>query len=125
MSKRKVLALGVAALAAGLLLGACGRAVQASGKVSKGPASGDAVKMEARDNEFRPGVIKAQAGEEVTVEVTNRGGSDHNFVIATLDISTGTLKPDEVATATFVMPDSSTEFVCTFHGGMKGDLQPA
>jgi plastocyanin len=121
MEKRKTVLIVVTALAAGLLLGACGRAVEASGNISRGPAPGDAVKVEARDNEFQPAVIKAEAGEQVT----NQGEVDHNLVIPGLDVSTGTLKPGEVATATFVMPDSATEFVCTFHGGMKGDLQPA
>jgi plastocyanin len=125
MGKRKTVVIAAAALAVGLLLGACGRAVEASGNISPGPAPGDAVKVEAKDNEFRPGVIKAKAGEQVTVQVTNQGEVDHNLVIPGLDVSTGTLKPGEVATATFVMPDSSTEFVCTFHGGMKGDLQPS
>ena len=124
MGKRKTVVTMAAFLAAGLLLGACGRAVEASGNIGRGQAAGDAVKIEMRDNEFRPDVIKAKAGEEVTVQVGNQGEADHNFVIPTMSVSTGTLKPGEVATATFVMPDSPTEFVCTFHGGMKGDLQP-
>lgn len=125
MGKRKTVVTMVAILAAGLLLGACGRSVEASGNISRGPAGGNAVEVEARDNEFSPGVIKAKAGEQVTVQVNNQGQTDHNFVIPTMNVSTGTLKPGEVATATFVMPDSSTEFVCTFHGGMNGDLLPA
>jgi plastocyanin len=124
MKKRNTVVMVVGALAAVALLGACGRAVEASGNVSRGPAAAAAVKLEAKDNEFRPGVIKAKAGEPVTVQVTNQGEADHNFVIPALDVSTGTLKPGEVATATFVMPNATTEFVCTFHGGMKGDLQP-
>lgn len=56
--------------------------------------------------------------------MTNRGSADHNFVVADLDVASGTLKPDEVATATFEMPDSRVEFVCSFHAGMKGELVP-
>ena len=123
MGKRKSVAAVVLVLAGGLL-GACAGEVAASGDVTQGAASGDAVKLVAEDNEFRPEQIKAQAGEEITVEVTNRGDAPHNFVIKDLDVSSGTLESDNVATVKFVMPDTKTEFVCTFHGGMKGELVP-
>jgi plastocyanin len=110
---------------AALLLGACGRAVEAKGNVGKGSAAGNAIEVAAEDNEFKPEVIRAKSGEEVTVEIVNRGSTDHNFVVPEIDLSTGTIQPGEVVTATFVMPDSRTEFVCTFHGGMKGELVPA
>ncbi len=124
MARHCKLVLGMVALAGALMLGACGRAVEASGNITDGPAPDGAVKVVAADNDFVPDTIKAKAGEVVTVEVANRGDSDHNFVIAEMDVSTGTLKPGETATATFQMPESSTEFVCTFHGGMEGELVP-
>lgn len=121
--KRKLTLL--AALASGaLLLAACGGEVAASGNVGQGPASGDAAKVVARDNEFSPDTIRAAAGEEITVEVANQGDAPHNFVVEDLDLSTGTIEPGEVATATFTMPDSTVEFVCSFHGGMTGELVP-
>lgn len=124
MGRHKTALLGLALVSGALLLGACGRAVEASGSVSQGPATGEAVKIVMEDNEFRPAAIRAGAGEAVTFEVTNKGDADHNFVIPKMDVSTGTLEPGKVATATFVMPDTATEFVCTFHGGMKGELRP-
>lgn len=116
--------MGLALVAGALLLGACGRAVEASGSISQGPAAGEAVKVVMEDNEFKPSAIRAKAGEEVTVEVSNKGDAEHNFVIPTMDVSTGTLAAGKVATATFVMPETATEFVCIFHGGMKGELRP-
>ncbi|HEX2054211.1 MAG TPA: cupredoxin domain-containing protein [Actinomycetota bacterium] len=123
MNKSKRMLAGTA-LAGALLLGACGGSVEASGDVTKGPAGGDAVKLVAEDNEFRPSTLRAKAGEEITVEVTNRGDAAHNFVVGDMDLSTGTIEPGGVATATFEMPGAKTEFVCSFHPGMKGELVP-
>jgi plastocyanin len=123
MGKRQLIAAVVLVLASGLL-GACAQEVAASGDVTQGAASGDAIKVVAADNEFKPDEIKGGAGEEITVEVTNGGDSPHNFVIKDLDVSSGTLESNKVATVKFVMPDEQTEFVCTFHGGMKGELVP-
>ncbi|HYN98939.1 MAG TPA: cupredoxin domain-containing protein [Actinomycetota bacterium] len=109
---------------AAIFMGACGREVAASGNVTQGAAPGNAVKVVARDNDFVPAQIKGKAGEEIAVEVINNGDSPHNFVIKDLDLSSGTLESDKVATVTFVMPETPTEFVCTFHGGMKGELVP-
>ena len=122
MGKRQLVAAVVLVLA-GSLLGACAGEVAASGDVTQGAASGDAVKLVAEDNEFEPDEIKGKAGEEIAVEVTNKGYSAHIFVIKE-DLSSGTLESDEAATVKFVMPDTKTEFVCTFHGGMKGELVP-
>jgi plastocyanin len=123
MGIRKSVAAAVLVLAGGLL-GACNRQVAASGDVTVGRAPGDAIKVVAEDNEFRPVEIKGTAGEEVTVEVTNQGDSPHNFVIKELDVSSGTMESDKVVTMNFTMPDARTEFVCTFHGGMTGELVP-
>jgi plastocyanin len=42
-----------------------------------------------------------------------------------LDLSTGTLDPGEVVTATFTVPTSAVTFYCSFHPGMDGELRPA
>lgn len=123
MGMRKSIAAVVLTLGAAVL-GACGGQVAASGNVTRGAASQDAEKLAAQDNEFGPQRITGKAGEEITVEVTNEGDAAHNFVIEELSVSSGTLKSDEIATVKFVMPDSPTEFVCTFHGGMTGELVP-
>lgn len=41
------------------------------------------------------------------------------------DLSTGTIDPGEVVTATFTVPEEPVAFVCTFHPGMTGRLVPA
>ena len=114
----------LAAVAGALLLGACGREVAASGNVGRGPASGDAIELVATDEGFSTETIRAGAGEEVTVEVANRGDAVHNFVVEELNLSTGDIAAGKVATATFEMPDSAVEFVCSYHGNMKGELVP-
>lgn len=107
-----------------LALTACGASLEASGNVEKGPASADAIAVEMGDNVFLPDVVGAKAGEEVTLEITNAGRVVHNFVIPDLEVSSGLVQAGEVVTATFVMPDTETEFVCTLHRGMDGVLEP-
>lgn len=119
---KRLLVVGLVAGAG--LLAACGRAVEAKGDVSQGPAPADAVEITMTDNEFTPARVHAAAGEEITLELTNNDDTPHNLVIEELDLSTGTIDSGEVATATLTMPDSEVEFVCTFHGGMKGTLVP-
>lgn len=111
-----------AAGAAALLLAACGD-VPASGDVSMGAAAGDAIEVVAVDNDFEPASLELVAGSEATIEVTNQGERPHNLVIDELDLSTGTLEPGDVATATFTVPDTPVTYYCSFHSGMEGELQ--
>lgn len=113
-----VLAVGLLALA----VAGCGETPPQSGDVTLGPADGDAITIAAVDNAFEPASVEAAAGEQVTIEVTNEGGSAHNFVVDDLDISTGTLGSGEVATVTLTVPDGGVEYVCTLHGGMRGRI---
>lgn len=113
------------ALAAGVLtltVAACVESPAQSGDVTLGPADGDAIAVVAVDNAFEPQTVEAAAGEEVTIEVTNEGGTAHNFVVEDLDVSTGTLGSGEVATVTLTVPDGGVEYVCTLHGGMDGRI---
>lgn len=114
-----------AVLAAGVLVlavPACVEAPAQSGDVIDGPADGDAIGVVAVDNAFDPDVLEAAAGEEVTIEVSNEGEAAHNFVVSDLDISTGTLNGGDVATVTLTVPEGGVEYVCTFHGGMRGRI---
>lgn len=116
-----VLVVGAAVAA---VLSACGASTP-SGDVRMGSADGDAIEVVAIDNAFEPAVLELEAGEEVTIEISNDGAAAHNLVIDELDLSTGTLKPGDVATATFVAPDGPVRFVCTFHRGMDGEIRLA
>jgi plastocyanin len=117
MKLRNVLLLGAALP----ILAACNSS-EPSGDVSTGPARGDAVKVTAVDNAFEPSEIALEAGTDVTIEVTNSGDSTHDFAIDDVDLNTGTIGAGDVATATFTVPEGTTEFHCTFHGGMSGQI---
>lgn len=122
---RRIAAAALVGGAAVALLAGCGRSVEASGDVGRGPAEGKAVEVVAKDNAFTPAALKLEPGKEVTVEVTNSGEQPHNFTVEALDLSTGTIEPGDVATATFTGPEDGVEFVCTLHPGMDGRLELA
>src|SRR5262245_31268438 len=103
-----------------LAVAACSR--ERSGDVHDGSAGSDAVRVTLRDDEFDPATLERDAGTEVSVEVRNEGSDGHNFTIDDLDLSTGTVEPGQVVTATFVVPDGTTGFHCTFHPGMSGEI---
>lgn len=112
-------ALPIAALA--VLAAAC-TGPEASGDVTSGPADGEAVTVTAHDNDFAPGTVEVEAGQPVTLEVANEGSTRHNFVIEDLDVSSGTLDEGDVVTISLTAPEGTIEFVCTFHGGMRGEI---
>jgi plastocyanin len=103
-----------------LALTACSR--ERSGDVRNGQAGPDAVEITMVDDGFTPDALRLEAGTEVTVEVRNEGSYGHNFTIDELDLSTGTVEPGEVMTATFLVPSGTTEYRCTFHPGMDGEI---
>jgi plastocyanin len=103
-----------------MALTGCSR--ERSGDVRDGTASDDAVEIVLEDDAFVPDVLRLDAGEEIDVEVRNDGSYGHNFTIDALDLSTGTVDPGEVMTTTFVVPNGTTEFRCTFHPGMDGEI---
>jgi nitrite reductase (NO-forming) len=94
------------------------------GKVASGPATGAAAKIEVVDGDrFTPPTLELPAGEEVTIEITNTDDRAHDFAIEAADLNTGTVEAGAVATATFTVPEGTTEFVCTFHRGMTGTIE--
>lgn len=110
----------IAAVALATVLVACAR--EPSGEVHRGPGEARAIDVVMQDDTFGPDRLELEAGTEVTVEVTNEGGNGHNFTIDELDLSTGTVEPGEVMTATFTVPNGTTAFRCTFHPGMRGEI---
>src|SRR5918999_1783213 len=87
---------------------ACG--AQPAGDVHPGPGGPDAVGLVTRDNTFEPGRLQLPAGEEVEIEITNEGGTTHDFTIESLDLSTGPIKEGGLATATLTVPEGETSF---------------
>ena len=113
-----------AAVLAVLALVACTPSSEAKGNAGAGEAPDASVEIMIDDGSFDPDTIELPAGKEVTVQLTNKDGSVHDFAIETLDINTGTIEPRKSAYATFVMPEEAIEFVCTFHSGMEGRIEP-
>jgi plastocyanin len=121
MTASKVMLL--AAIAA-FLLAACEGSSDPKGNVSSGPADQNAVEIDIQDAQFSPSTLELPAGDTITVEVSNHDGTTHDFAIESMNLNTGTIESDGVATATFTVPDEPTEFVCTYHDGMAGTIEP-
>jgi len=105
-------------------LAACSNSSDPVGNVAAGSTTGDAAKIQAVDSDrFTPAILKLPAGKAVTIEITNADDRAHDFAIEAADLNTGTIQAGAVATATFTVPEGTTEFVCTFHRGMTGTIQ--
>jgi nitrite reductase (NO-forming) len=110
--------------ALGVALAACSNSSDPVGNVAARPAAGNAVKIQAADgNRFTPKSLQLPAGKEVTIEITNTDDRPHDFAVDAANLNTGTIKAAAVATATFTVPEGTTEFKCTFHRGMTGTIQ--
>ncbi len=105
------------------LLAAC-NASDPNGAVTPGTAPAGAVQISIDDDAFTPTDVEVPAGRPVTLEVTNRDGSAHDFAIRSQGLNTGTLEQGQTATALVEVGTAVIEFVCTFHDGMKGRLVP-
>ena len=114
----------LASLAGAVLLVACTPSSDPSGDVGAGKAPGDAVEVAIEGSTFEPEVIEVTPGQEVTVQVTNDDGAPHDFAIDDLQLNTGTIESGEAAYATFTAPSQPVKFVCTFHSGMEGRIEP-
>ena len=99
------------------------RRASGGGDVHPGPGGPDAVAVAAQDNTFGPTRLQLPAGDEVEIEVTNEGGTAHNFTIESLELSTGPIEESAVATATLTVPEGETTFACSIHGGMNGVIE--
>jgi nitrite reductase (NO-forming) len=122
--RSRILARVVAVTALGVALTACSNSSDPVGSVASGPATGNAAKIEAADgNRFTPATLELPAGEKVTIQITNTDDRAHDFAIEAANLNTGTIQAGAVATATFTVPEGTTEFVCTFHRGMTGTIQ--
>jgi plastocyanin len=112
----------VVIVSTGLLLGACNTS-EPEGDVGHGPAPGDAEQIFATDDKFATPVIEAKAGEELVVEITNVGDENHEWRVEDLGLSTGTIEPGDSAHARLIVPKGTTEYVCSYHGGMSGVIK--
>ena len=104
-------------------MAACRPSSDPSGDVAAGPAAGEAERIVITDGGYEPDDLELTAGTTVTVEVRNEDDRAHDFAIEALDINTGTIEPNEAANVKFTVPDTATEFVCTYHSDMKGRIE--
>jgi plastocyanin len=119
----RVVAVTALGVALGVALAACSNSSDPAGNVAVGPATGAAAKIQAVDGDrFTPETLKLPAGEAVTIEITNTDDRAHDFAIEAAHLNTGTIQAGVVATATFTVPQGTTEFKCTFHRGMTGTI---
>ena len=117
-STRLLAVAGVALLG----LSACNSS-EPTGNVAAGAAAADSIKIVMGDQSFDPETLNLEAGEEVTVEVTNDDDTAHDFAIESLELNTGTIEAGDVANATFTVPDEGVEYICTFHPDMTGRIK--
>jgi plastocyanin len=110
--------------ALGMALAACSNSSDPVGNVAAGSATGDAAKIQAADgNRFTPKTLQLPAGKAVTIEISNTDDAAHDFAVEAAGLNTGTIQGGAAATATFTVPEGTTEFVCTFHRGMTGTIE--
>jgi nitrite reductase (NO-forming) len=106
------------------LLAACSPSSEPTGNVASGAAPPGAVEVAAVDYSFNPDVLRVPAGKEVTIEITNEDDAAHDFAIDSLGLNTGTIEPGKSGSATFTVPAKTVEYVCSFHPGMEGRIEP-
>lgn len=86
--------------------------------------SGGSVELEEDDYYFEPTVLTGDAGQKVTLEITNEGDNEHNFSIDDQNIDEDT-EPGDSTTVKAEIPDSGVlEFYCSYHESqnMRGAL---
>jgi plastocyanin len=117
-----VLIVVIGGAAAFAVLGS-GLGESAAGDVRPGPAGAAAAQVVMTDNAFQPTTAEVAAGTPVEIELHDNGQADHNFTSDALHVSTGPMKPGDVATMTVTVPKGTTQFVCTWHQGMVIDVE--
>jgi plastocyanin len=86
--------------------------------------SGGSVDLEEDDYYFEPTVLTGDAGQKVTLDITNEGDEEHNFSIDDQNIDEDT-EPGESTTVKAEIPDSGViPFYCSYHESqnMRGAL---
>lgn len=85
----------------------------------------DAIDLELDDFYFEPTVLEGEAGQALTVTMSNTGEAPHTFTVDQLNVDHELQPGDEAVAAEVTFPDSGAlVFYCRFHadGGMLGGL---
>jgi plastocyanin len=84
----------------------------------------DSIEFEEDDYYFEPTVLTGEAGQRVTLEITNEGDEEHNLTISDQDVDEDTAAGD-TASVDVEIPDSGViQFFCKYHTSqnMRGAL---
>ncbi len=128
-----------------IFIGACAQsaAPTSAGDTNMGTASGPVLTVSMTEFKFTPDTYSVPAGSKVTLQLSNDGRANHNWVLMefgytaeapfdsedeTHELFAFVLQPGENDTFTFTAPSEPGDYqvVCTFPGhlarGMKGTL---
>jgi len=86
--------------------------------------TGASIEFEEDDFYFEPTVLTGDAGQKVTLEITNEGDSAHNLTIDDQNVDEDT-EPGDTASVDVEIPESGVvQFYCAFHTAqdMRGAL---
>lgn len=90
------------------------------------PSEGAAIKVEAKEFSFTPADLEVTADTPFTVEVTNVGAIEHNFVIEGYEDSEIKTTPGKTVTGEYTLPAGNYKIYCSIAGheaaGMVGTL---
>jgi plastocyanin len=85
----------------------------------------DAIDLEVDDFYFEPTVLEGEAGQALTVTMSNAGDAPHTFTVDELNVDHELQPGDEAVSTEVTFPESGAlVFYCRFHadGGMLGGL---
>ncbi|HZG96476.1 MAG TPA: cupredoxin domain-containing protein [Mycobacteriales bacterium] len=116
--------LGIGSVAVVFALVACSSSSKPSGAVASGAPTGEALQIAIADEKFAPMDLSVPANQDVLIGIVNQDGESHDFAVRSQNLNTGTLARNAVATATVKVGTEPIDYVCTFHGDMKGRLVP-
>ena len=89
-----------------------------AGDVRPGTAEPGATAIVMHDDTFEPVSVSVPQGA-AQFELRNEGANNHNFTNQALNVSTGPLKPGQVATVNVTIHAGANQFLCTWHPGME------
>jgi uncharacterized membrane protein/plastocyanin len=111
----------LAALAAVALVGCSSNSASLSDASTTAGAE-ERIVVVMEDASFKTEEITLTEGRKTTIEVVNNDSMPHDFAIDSLDLNSGTVEPGQTVVMPVVATRDASEFVCTFHSGMKGRI---
>jgi plastocyanin len=85
----------------------------------------DSIELELDDFYFEPTVLEGEAGQALSITMSNHGDAPHTFTVDELNVDHELQPGDETVSTEVTFPDSGAlVFYCRFHadGGMLGGL---